>query len=322
MKAFVTGASGFIGSHLTASLLKKKWQVKALLHKSKILGEEKIDIVRGDIRDFQTLKKAIVGTDILFHCAAALGSALIDKKEFHQINVIGTENALQAAREESVKKIIHISSAGVLGAVDENETADESYPLRPKNTYDKTKLEGEQLALRFAREGMNLVIVRPGWVYGPGDRRTLKLVKAIENKRFILVTKGKTWQTPIYIDDLIDGIHLCAEMGKSGEVYNLAGEEVLSVKNMVETIASAAGKKIPPFSIPLFPAQIASWKLEKLFLLFKKEAPLTQAKLSFFIHPKPLSIEKARKELGFSPKTNFFDGMKSAVSWYRKHQWI
>ena len=322
MRAFLTGASGFIGTHLVDYLLENEWQVRALLHQSNIHREEEIDVVRGDIRDFKVLRQALEGTDVLFHLAASLGSALISEDEFYQINVHGTRNILKAAQAQNIKKIVHLSSAGVLGSVNKNEIAEEDYPLNPMSIYDKSKLEGEKVALRMALEGMNIIVIRPGWVYGPGDRRTFKLIESIANKKFVLVTKGETWQTPIYIQDLLEGILLCAEKGQKGEIYHLSGGEVLRVREMVEIIASATGKKIPPFTLPLFPVKLAAWSLEKIFFLFRKEAPLNRAKLSFFIHPKPLSIKKAEKELGFAPQKNFKEGMALTVDWYRKNHWL
>jgi len=322
MRAFLTGASGFIGSYLVEDLLQKKWQIKALLHKSNISREEEIEVIRGDIRDIHALRNALRGTDVLFHLAAALGSAIINQKEFFDVNVVGTKNVLKAAQAENVKKIIHLSSAGVLGSIRQNEIAAEDYSLHPRSSYDESKLEGERFALQMAGEGLNIVIIRPGWVYGPGDRRTFKLIKAIDKKKFVLVTKGKTWQTPIYIDDLIKGILLCAEKGKKGEIYNLAGGEVLSVREIVETIASATGKKIPPFTLPFFPVKFTAWIAEKIFFLLKREAPLNRAKLSFFIHPKPLSIKKAEKDLGFAPQINLKNGMDLTVRWYKEHNWL
>jgi dihydroflavonol-4-reductase len=322
MRAFLTGASGFIGSHLVDHLLKKRWQVRVLLHQSKIHREEEIEVVRGDVRDFQALSQVLEETDVLFHLAASLGSALISEDEFYQINALGTRNILKAAQAQNVKTVVHLSSAGVLGSVRENEIADENYPVSPVSIYDKSKLEGEKIALQKALEEMNIVVIRPGWVYGPGDRRTFKLINSIAKKKFILVTKGKTWQTPIYIQDLLEGILLCAEKGRKGEIYHLSGGEVLRVKEMVEAIASATGNKIPPFTLPLFPAKLAAWTFEKIFSLFRKEAPLNRAKLSFFIHPKPLSIKKAKRELGFAPQKKFKEGMALAVAWYRENNWL
>jgi len=322
MRAFITGASGFIGSHLVEHLLNKEWVVRLLSHKHKIPGEEECEIVRGDINDFQTLSKALKGTDILFHLAAALGSSLIKKKEFFKINALGTKSVLKAAHEAGVKRVIHFSSAGVLGSVKDNQVATENFHLNPQDVYDKSKLEGEKEALLSAQEGMDVVIIRPGWVYGPGDRRTFRLIKAIAKKRFILVTKGNALQTPIFIQDLINGVLLCVEKGKKGEIYHLAGSEILKVKDIVKSIASATGTKIPPFSLPLFPVKLTAYFIGKIYSLLNKEAPLNLSKLAFFIHPKPLSIQKAKKELKFSPKTNFKEGLIKTVSWYRDQGWL
>ena len=322
MKAFVTGASGFIGTHLVSELLKQNWEVGVLIHKQPFSEQEKVRIFRGDIRDSSVLKEALLETDVLFHLAAALGASLINRKEFFRVNAEGTENVLRAARDAGVKRVIHFGSAGVLGAVKENEAVGEEYPSRPIDIYDATKLEGEKTALRFAREGMDVVVVRPGWAYGPGDRRTFKLIKAIAKKRFMLVTKGKTNHTPVFIHDLVKGVLLCAAKARAGEIYHLAGEEVLSVKDMVSTIAEATHSKIPSFSLPLFPVRIAAWKMEKVFYLFKREAPLSRGKLGFFIHPKPLSIQKAKKELGYSPQTDFQTGVRAAVAWYQDRGWL
>ncbi len=320
--AFITGASGFIGSHLTNYLLDKKWNVRILLHKRGIPREKECDSIQGDIKDFNNLKSAFKGIDVVFHLAAALGASLINNEEFSSINASGTRNVLKAAEEAGVKKIIHFSSAGVIGSVKENEVASEDYPLNPIDIYDKTKLEGEQIALDFSKKGLDVTIIRPGWAYGPGDSRTFKLIKAIVEKKFILVTKGKKWQTPVYINDLISGIILTEEKGRKGEIYNLTGKEVLPVKDMVQTIASSAGRKLPPFYLPLFPVKIAAWIMGKVFKLIKKEAPLNMSKLGFFIHPKPLSIHKAQKELGYHPETSFEKGMRTTIEWYKKNGWI
>jgi len=322
MKALVTGASGFIGSRLVENLVDKGCDVRVLIHNRDFPGTVKVESMTGDIRDPATLKAAFRDRDILFHLAAALGGSLLDKKEFEDINRIGTENVLKEAMSSGIKKVIHFSSAGVLGAVKKNVITKENYQVNPINIYDQTKLQGETIALKFAAKGMNIMVVRPGWVYGPGDRRTFKLIKAIAKKHFILVTKGDIWQTPIFIDDLIQGTILCAEKGRSGEIYHLAGKEVLTVKQIVDHIADTAGVKIPSFTLPLMSVRAAAFLLEKVFYIFKKEAPLTRGKLAFFIHPKPLSIDKSRCELGFDPKTDFATGITKTFRWYREQGWI
>lgn len=322
MNAFVTGAAGFIGSRLVDELLRNNWSVSVLVHKRTPSSGKKCKLVQGDITDSKNLFKIPAGTDVVFHLAAALGASLMGRAGFQQVNAGGTDNVITAASRAGVKRVIHFSSAGVLGAVNSGETADEDYPLKPKNIYDETKLEGERIALRHAEDGMDVVVIRPGWVYGPGDRRTFKLIKAISTKRFVLVTKGEKWQTPVYIDDLIQGIFLCVEKGKPGGIYNVAGNEILTVRQITEIIAASAGTRIPRFSLPLLPLKAAAWSMEITFRLINKEAPLTTGKLAFFIHPKPLNIKKAEQALGYSPCVDFKEGIRMALSWYKQKGWL
>lgn len=321
-KAFVTGASGFIGTHLVEELLRQNWKVGVLLHKQPMTARENLQVFHGDIRDAAILEDMLAGADVLFHLAAALGATQIKSREFFQINAQGVTNVLKAAGKAGVKRVVHFGSAGVLGSVKENKAVGEDYPAQPIEIYDKSKLAGEDAALRYAKEGMDVVVVRPGWAYGPGDHRTFKLIKAVAKKRFILVTKGKTRLTPVHIQDLIQGILLCVEKAQRGEIYHLAGPEVLSVREVVHMIGEAAGVRVPGISLPLFPVKIAAWSMEKAFGLFKKEAPLSMGKLGFFIHPKPLAIRKAREELGYSPARDFQQGIRTTIAWYRDNGWL
>ncbi|MFC2165134.1 NAD-dependent epimerase/dehydratase family protein [Acidobacteriota bacterium] len=322
MKVGITGASGFIGNHLLDEFKRRDWTIRVLQHQSRISKDFPCEVVVGDIRDSSSVHKFLEGLDMVFHLAAALGASLIAKEEFAQINTEGTKNVLKAAKEAGVQRVIHFSSAGVLGAVTRGDVAEEEYPAQPKNVYDRTKLMAEKIVRGQATGGMDVVTIRPGWVYGPGDRRTFKLIRAIARGRFMLVTRGEAKQTPVYIDDLVRGVMLCAERGKAGEIYHIAGEEALQVREIVETIASATGRHLPRLTLPLFPIKLTAQIMEKTFLLFKKEAPLTTGRLAFFIHPKPLSIIKAKEELGFLPQTDFTTGITQTVAWYREHGWL
>ncbi|MGB7295899.1 MAG: NAD-dependent epimerase/dehydratase family protein [Candidatus Aminicenantales bacterium] len=322
MRAFVTGGSGFIGSYLIESLLGRGFKVRALVHRRPIRNGRKLQVVSGDICNREHLEQTLEGVDILFHLASALGSAVIGQAEFRRINVLGTETVLAAARSSGVGRVIHVSSAGVFGAVRKGEVAAESSPPAPITVYDKTKLEGEEIALRYAGEESDLVVVRPGWAYGPRDGRTFKLIKAVCSGRFVMVTRGSGRQTPVFIDDLVKGILLAAEKGERGGIYHLAGREIMTVRDMVRTIALACGKKPSRLYIPLFPARLAARLLEAACEFRGKEAPFNRSKLAFFIHSKPLSVEKARNELGFAPEVDFQTGVTRTVAWYRTQGWL
>jgi dihydroflavonol-4-reductase len=322
VRAFITGGSGFIGSHLIDALLNERWQVRALAHSTRILQEGRAEVVGGDIRDSELLRRHLEGSDVLFHLASALGSARISRDEFFRVNAAGTEAVLRAAGDAKVGRVIHCSSAGVLGAVRGGDIADESYPPRPLLVYDRAKLEGERAALRFAETGMDVIVVRPGWAYGPRDRRTFKLIKAIHDGRFVLAGSGAGRQTPIFIADLVNGLLAAAARGTGGMIYHLAGQEIMTVREMVQVIAEACGQRIPRFHLPLLPARVGAFLLEKAFSSWGKEPPLSRPKLSFFTHSKPLSIERARRELGFQPRTTFRTGIGLTVAWYKEQGWL
>lgn len=322
MRAFITGGSGFIGSHLIDALIECGWEVKALVHQTPLLQQEKVRILRGDICDPSILREGLREVDAVYHLASALGSSRIGKSEFFRINASGTKALLTAAREENVPMIVHFSSAGVLGSVRGGTAVTEQFSPHPRTIYDKAKLKGEEESLRLAEEGMNIIVIRPGWVYGPRDKRTFKLINSIFNKKFLMVSKGEGLQTPVFISDLVNGTLLSAEKGRRGEIYHLAGREILSVKEMVEAIAEGCGKKIPRLGLPILPAKAAAWILEKTYSFYGREAPLNRAKLSFFLHSKPLSIQKATRELGYAPEINFKEGIEETISWYLEQGWL
>jgi dihydroflavonol-4-reductase len=303
-------------------LVGEGWDVRLLIHRRSWEWPEDCQTVVGDITDPSSLKGLFSGADTVFHLAAALGASPLDRKGFERINVLGTVNLLQEARRAGIRRVVHFSSAGVLGRVRPGEVADESTPCRPRDVYDQTKFAGERKALEEAAAGQDVVVVRPGWVYGPEDRRTFKLIRPIARRRFMLVTRGRVLQTPVFIDDLIQGILLCAKKGESGGIYHLAGPEVLTVRQIVDTIAAACGTRVPRTTLPLFPVWVAAWKLDLTFRLFRREAPLTMGKLAFFIHPKPLSSAKAQLDLGYAPVFDFQIGMARAVAWYRAQGWL
>ncbi len=322
MRAFITGASGFIGTHLLNELLRRGWEVRVIIHKHPLPPAPGLEAVSGDLSDRAGLQKSLKKTDVVFHLASALGSSLISNGEFQATNAGGTQSVLKAASEARVRTVIHFSSAGVLGHVPGMRPVNESYPPHPLDAYDRSKLEGERIALDFGRRGLDVRIIRPGWVYGPGDRRTLKLIRAVARKRILMVSQGDALQSPVYIDDLIKGTLRCLEKGRRAEVYNLAGPEILAIKDMIRLIAEAAGVKPPRLRLPLGPAAAAASILDKTFRLFKKEAPLTPSRLAFFIRSKPMDIRKAVRELGYSPRVDFAQGMAQTVAWYRDKGWL
>jgi len=322
MLAFVTGASGFIGSHLVRALKAGGWQVRVLVHQTPVSGLQGVEAVAGDIRDSALLEKALTGVDIVFHLAAAVGSVVTDPRAFQEINCDGTQALLAAAHRARIGRVIHFSSIAVLGAVKAGEAAGEDYPTAPRTLYDRTKLAAEEAALRAAANGLDVVVIRPGWVYGPGDRRTFKFIRAICQRKFAFIAGAPGRQTPVYIDDLVSGALLAAGKGRPGAIYHLAGNEILTAEEMARIVAAACAVPAPRLRLPRMPAMAAAFILEKMFALVNKETPLNRGKLSFFLDPKAMSSARAKSELGYAPEIDFKTGCAWTVAWYRDNGWL
>ncbi|MEW6457390.1 MAG: NAD-dependent epimerase/dehydratase family protein [Acidobacteriota bacterium] len=319
MKCFVTGGSGFIGTHLIGYLANRGLELKILKHRRPInlnkvdKKTKKIEIIEGDIKNKDLLEKGLNEIDVVFHLAAAMASESISEKKFYEINVIGTKNLLDASLKNNVKRFVHVSSAGVLGTV-VGMIADETYPLSPMDSYERTKAEAEKVCREYITKEMDVIIVRPGWVYGPEDKRIYRLIEAIKNGYFFMIGNGENLQTPVYVDDLINGIFLTYEKGKNGEIYNIAGDEILSIKDMILTIYRVLEKESEPVNVPLWLGKICSWLSQNAFKPLGIDIPLNKSSIGFFIKNKPLSIEKAKNHLNYSPKIKFSEGIKNLIN--------
>jgi nucleoside-diphosphate-sugar epimerase len=322
MLALVTGASGFIGSHLVRALKNNGWTVRAFVHRTPLSEMNGVDVVTGNILDEEALATAMAGVDVVFHLAAAVGSAVTAPRAFREVNVGGTEAVLAAARRAVVGRVVHFSSIAVLGAVRAGDAADEEYPPAPRTLYDRTKFAAEQAARLAAEKGLDVVIIRPGWVYGPGDRRTFKFIRAICRRRSALIRGAQGRQTPVFIDDLVAGTLLAAQKGRPGAVYHLAGDEIMSAEEMTAIVAAACGVQGPRLRLPMKLTQAAAFCLEKTFGLLGMETPVNRGKLAFFLDPKAMSSARAKKELGFQPTIDFRAGIALAIAWYRDNGWL
>jgi len=322
MLALVTGASGFIGRHLVRSLRTNGWDVRAFVHRTPLAETNGIASVSGDIMDEAALEPAMAGVDVVFHLAAAVGSAVTDPHEFRKVNVGGTEAVLRVARRADVARVVHFSSIAVLGAVKAGDAAAEDYPAAPRTLYDRTKFAAEEAVLKACAQGLDAVVIRPGWVYGPGDRRTFKFIRAICRRQFALIAGAPGRQTPVFIDDLMTGTLLAAQKGRAGSIYHLAGDEILTAEEMAGIVAAACGVAAPRIRLPKKLAQVAAFCLEKTFGMLKIETPLNRGKLAFFLDPKAMSSARAKKELGYDPLTDFRRGIALAIAWYRVNGWL
>ncbi|HKV03295.1 MAG TPA: NAD(P)-dependent oxidoreductase, partial [Ktedonobacteraceae bacterium] len=239
-------------------------------------------------------------------------------------HVAGTRILLGACQGQTqLHRIVHVSTTGVHGVTGETPVAEDA-PFAPTNPYEATKLEGELVALKAHQEqGLPVTVMRPGLVYGPGDLHLLGFFVAIKKGLFRVIDGGKAVLHPVYIDDLVAALLLCAERPHAlGRSYNIAGERPVTVRELAAAIAHALGKELPAGSIPLWLANLASDFFTVMPGIRGEHAPLTRSRVQFLTNSRIYDISRAGSELGYTPKVGLEEGMKLTASWYYKHRYL
>jgi nucleoside-diphosphate-sugar epimerase len=320
MKVLITGAGGFIGSHLVDSQLEQGYDVRALdLHLDLLRHQSahpRLEAIRGDIRDDKQVKEIVSGVEIVYHLASAHLDVSLSDEDYRRVNVGGTLSLLEAAQGAGVKRFVHCSSVGVIGDV-ENPPADETTECHPTNIYERTKLEGERAALDyFHRTGFPVVVVRPAWVFGPRCPRTAKLIRTISKGRFLFFGKGQNMRHPVYISDAVRGLELCASAeGVDGEVFIVAGKDAVHVSELVEVLSAELGVHSPKLHLPIALGLLGGYSLETAFKLIGKQPPFSRRSLDFFLKHNAYDIQKAKRMLGYKPQTDLRTGIQNTIQW-------
>jgi nucleoside-diphosphate-sugar epimerase len=321
----VTGASGFAGGHLALRLRGLGHPVRALVRPGayvRRLRAAGVTLIEGDLRNRQDVLRAAAGVARIFHLGAVFRAAAPPESYYREVNVGGTEHILEAARNHGVERTIHCSTIAVHGAICELP-CDEASPFNPRDVYQQTKLDGELKARAAIKRGLPVVIARPAGIYGPGDLRFLKLFQAIYLRRFRMFGSGETLWQGIYIDDLIDGLLLCAEHPNAlGQTYILAEERPFTLNHVVEAIANAVGAPAPKARLPHWPLAAGAALCEALCRPFGLAPPLPRRRAAFFVEHRAFSIRKAQHELGYAPKVPLEEGLGRTANWYLAHGYL
>lgn len=317
MRVLVTGAGGFVGSHLVDSQLAQGHQVRAtdlhLAHLAPAAVQPNLEPVRGDLTDDALLPRLVEDVEVVYHLASAHLDVSQPDSYYHHVNVTATQNLLTAAHAAGVRRFVHCSTNGVLGEI-QQIPANETAPCNPTNIYEQTKLLGERAALAFHKEtGLPVVVARPAWVYGPRCPRTARLLRTIKKGRFVMFGPGRTLRHPIYISDAVRGLELCAERGKPGEIYFLAGERAVSLNELTQTIAAVQGVRPPLLRLPLSLGLAAAYLFQTLFSLLRRQPPISRRTLDFYLKDNAYDISKARRDLGFNPQIDLPTGLSETL---------
>jgi nucleoside-diphosphate-sugar epimerase len=285
-------------------------------------GQTFWDIVTGDLTDRESLAKAVAGVEVVYNIAAIYRQAGLPADVYRVVNAVAVGALVEEAAHAGVRRVVHCSTVGVHGDI-EHPPANEDAPLRPGDVYQQTKVEGEALAREAAeRLGIEVTIVRPSGIYGPGDRRLLKLFRNTV-RRFPILGRGEIYYHLTYIDDLVEGFLRCGEHpAAANRTYILAGAEVTTLNEVVNAIADVAGVKPPRVHLPVWPFWLAGAACEAICRPLGIEPPIYRRRVDFFTKSRAFDITRARTEIGYAPRVSLRDGITRTLTWYREQGWL
>jgi dihydroflavonol-4-reductase len=332
MRAFVTGATGLLGAHLTRMLTEQGHEVTALVRSrrkaAEVLGGLRTTLVEGDICETAGFAAALEGCDTLFHTAAYFreytGGGGGGWETIERINVRATIDLLRAAERAGVRRAVHTSSSGVIGARPDGSTSDESDgPDREvfENLYYKSKHVAEGAVRDFlATSRLEVMMALPGWMFGPGDAAPTsagQVVLDFLNRKFPAVIPGGG--APADVRDVADGMIRMAERGRSGERYLLGGDRYYTLGQLLGILERVSGVPAPRAQVPYPVAYAMIWAMEQSARLTGAKAAASVRGLQTLQVRRVTSSAKAIRELGASFRP-VEETMRDAVAWFRANR--
>lgn len=322
----VTGANGFIGSHLTEALLARGYRVRCMVRPSSDLAYIQhlpVEWVHGDLRDAEQLERACTGVHMVCHCAAL--TRAVDQETFLRVNARGTEALARAASEASpgLDRFLYISSLAAAGAArSPDDPLDESRPPQPLDWYGKSKWAAEQ-ALHSLDGHLPLTIIRPAVVFGPRDRDFFTYFDLVNRHLELRLGRDERRVSLIYVRDLVSLIILSLESQAAiGQTY-FGSAWAHTYSDFARTLARALSKRTMPVTVPvaaLTPIVLFAKVQERLT---GKPALLNEQRVLNMRQPYLLcSGDKARRELGFEPAYDMDTAVEETAAWYRENKWL
>ena len=320
----ITGATGFIGRHVVKANLAKGNRVRAFVLPGDAgeawLRQQGVEVVSGDIRDYEVVRRAVGSVDIIFHTAAIV-TDWAPKKLFWDVTVGGAENICRAAVDAKVSRLVDISTCDVFGT-DESKVMDESMPLQYwGEPYADSKIDAEKVMRRYHKEqGLPLTMVYPLWVFGEGDQTFVPLLADAIIKSELLFWREGAIVWPTYIDNLVDLLMLISEDERAiGNGYLVHDGESTTLEEFCAGIAEALG--VPPVKthIPYWSAMTAARVMEFIWKLFRiRMRPLlTTYTVTNLGSRFRFSIDKAQRELGWKPRITYKEGFRKTMEWLK-----
>ncbi len=329
MRLLVTGGTGFIGSRLALAarsqghslVIAGQLNTEPERVRAQELSAAALSIEQGPLQDPQFARRLVAGCDAVIHLAAAQHESNVADDYFFDVNVTGTRTLIEAAKLAGVRRFVYGSTIGVYGEYS-GQPLDENTPPRPMNVYGRSKLQAEEVVKSYTPQ-LETCIVRISETYGPGDFRLLKLFRALDRGRFLIIGNGLNRRQAIYVDDLVRGLLLTAVSPAAvGETFVMAGQETMTTRQMVEQVSNALGRRAPRSRVPLWPFLAAAVVLERTLTPLGVSPPLHRRRLDFFRKSFVFSSTKARTVLDFTPTVPFAAGAAETARWYREKGYL
>ena len=324
----VTGGTGFTGTHLLKTLCQAGLTVKAIARATSDRAEFDglpIQWIIGDVFDEETVKTAIKGVSYVFHVAAAYREAKISDEVYANVHVKSTQLlAKYVQKETNFKRFVHISTVGVHGHI-ENPPADEEYRFSPSDQYQRTKVEAEVWLRDFAKHNdLPITVVRPAAIYGPGDRRLLKVFKLAKLPICPILGFGcKGLYHLIHVTDLVNFMILAATQPSTlGQVYICGNEEPISIKDMIALIGKQLGRKPKFIRLPATPFFLLGDLCEMICKPLNIEPPIYRRRVAFFTKDRWFNTSKLREQTDFKYQYTNQYGIEELTDWYRDEGWL
>jgi nucleoside-diphosphate-sugar epimerase len=320
----ITGATGFIGRHVVKANLTRGNKVRALVLPGDAgeawLKERGVEVIIGDIRDYEAVRRAVGSVDIIFHTAAIV-TDWAPRELFWEVTVGGAENICRAAVDAKVSRLVDVSTCDVFGT-DESKVMDESMPLQYwGEPYADSKIDAEKVMRRYhEQQGLPLTMVYPLWVFGEGDQTFVPLLADAIIKRELIFWRKRAIVWPTYIDNLVDLLMLISEDERAiGNGYLVHDGESTTLEEFCAGIARALGVLPIKIYIPYWLAMTAARVMEFIWKLLdiKNRPLLTTYTVTNLGSRFRFSIDKAQRELGWKPRITYREGFRKTMEWLK-----
>lgn len=324
MIAFITGATGFIGSNLIEALKKDHWQIRILVRKKTIQVANDVEVIYGELADKGAVLRGVNGVDVVFNLAAILPHQKKSKDEYFSVNVTGVKNIIDACLKNKVRRLVHVSTVGIYGSSG-IKVINEKSERKLLDYYSQSKAKAEDLIFSYIKKyKLKATIIRPTIAFGPHDKRPgfSSLFKLVHKRMFIPVGDGKNYLHTVYVKNLVDALILAAVSKKAlGKDFIIGDDPCPTIGEIIKEIYEAEGLKAPKVYLPIFFAIVAA-KIFDLTSSLGLPAPLNSKRLAFITENRRYSIEKAKRILGFKPQVSLSEAIKQTQHWYKQNGYL